>query len=132
MHRPVDVVLLAGAGVVAGGLALVAPWEVGAVAAVVLGLARAGRRVGVGAAAVVVVAGAVGLLRASRAVARHEAARDESTAALGLPKRCTAHARVIASPVRARDSLRWDARLDVTECDGEPVRWHGDATLYGG
>ena len=132
MPRPVDAVLLAGAALVGGGLAVVAPLEVGAVSVAVLALALASRRIGPLAAAVVVLGLALGLFRASRAVARHEAARDASTVALGLPKRCLAHARVLSSPVQARDTLRWDARLDVTECDGEAVRWRGDATLYGG
>ena len=128
----VDPVLLAGAGIVAGGLAIVAPWEVSLAAAAVFLLARAGRCMGLGAAALVLVAALLGVVRASVAVARYEEARTRSDEALGLPKRCIAHARVDSSPVRLRDTLRWDAHLDVTECDETPVDWHGEATLYGG
>ena len=58
--------------------------------------------------------GRSGSSRASRAVAAHEAARGGPRPRSAAPKRCTAHARVVASPVRARDSCGGTAQLDVT------------------
>jgi competence protein ComEC len=130
--RSVDSILLTGAALAAGGLALVAPCEVGLVGLGVVALLWRGRRVRVGVLVVAILAAALGIARAAHAVARHEAARREAAAALGLPKRCTARAYVDASPVRVRDVLRWDARLRSVVCDGEASEWTGEATLYGG
>jgi competence protein ComEC len=103
-----------------------------AVALLALGRVAAGRRTGARAALVVVLSLATGALRGGCAVARHEALRAEADAALGLPRRCVGHAQIDSSPIRVRDALRWDARLDGLVCEGEAVAWRGEATLYGG
>jgi len=100
--------------------------------ALTAGLALGARRVGKGLVVLGVVCALVGLLRAMAAVSSHAAARAEADTAMGLPKLCSAHARVISSPVRAREVLRWDARLSGVSCDEQPLAWSGDATLYGG
>jgi competence protein ComEC len=132
MDSPVDPVLVAGTALVAGALLLVAPVETLAGAVALLVVLRAARRLRAGVLVAVVLAMGCGALRAGCAVARHEALRARADAALGLPRRCTARARVASSPVRARDVLRWDAELDQLACDDQPVAWRGRATLYGG
>ena len=144
MHRapaePLDATLLAGGALVAGGLATVAPWQVAIGAALVLALACArGSSLRVtlasGALVAVVLAGARGRLKLRRGralVAASEAARREALAAVAQPARCSARGEVISSPVRVRDSLRWDARVEALVCDGVAVAWAGPVTLYGG
>ncbi len=132
VNQSVDIALLAGGALAAGALLLVAPYEVGVAAVALLALLRVVGRLRVGAIVVVVAMMAGGALRAGCAVSRHEAARVEADAIMGLPRRCTARARVASSPVRARDVLRWDAQLDDVVCDGDAVGWRGRATLYGG
>jgi len=132
MDRPVDIVLLAGAALTSGALLLVAPCEVGIATLALLALLRAVARLRVLAGVLVLAAMATGALRGWCAVGLYESRRVEADALLGLPKRCTAHARVDSSPVRARDVLRWDAQLDGLTCDEVPVAWQGRATLYGG
>jgi competence protein ComEC len=134
-HSPanaVDPVLLVGAAMAGGALVLVAPWEVSLVLAAALALLRRERRATLRVMAVVVVAAALSALRAGCAVRRYEAAREASNAAMGLPKRCTARAHVESSPVRVRDVLRWDARLESVACEEKATGWSGEATLYGG
>ncbi len=131
--RPsVDPAVLCGAGLVAGGLLPFAPWEVVAASSCVVLLALVMRRAGPGVAFMAVAAIGVGGLRAGGAVVRHEAERAKAEDALPSPLRCSAHARVIASPVRARGSLRWDADLSRVVCDDADRTWTGAATLYGG
>jgi competence protein ComEC len=132
MDSPVDAVLVAGAALVAGALVLVAPYETLAAVTALLALLRAAHRLRAVTLIASVLALGGGALRGACAVARHEALRVEADTAMGLPKRCTARARVESSPVRARDVLRWDAELDHLACDDQPVAWHGRATLYGG
>ncbi len=132
MSDPVDPAIFVGAALVAGGLAFVAPMEVVVGFAMTAGLALGARRVGKRLVVLGVLCAAVGLLRAAAAVSSHGAARSEADLAMGLPKRCAAHALVISSPVRAREVLRWDGSLSVSSCDEEPVAWRGNATLYGG
>jgi competence protein ComEC len=132
MNDPVDPAVFLGAALVAGGLAFVAPGEVAVALAVMAVLALGARRVRKGLVVVGVVCALVGVLRAAMAVSTHGTARAEADAAMGLPKRCSAHARVISSPVRAREVLRWDAALSGVSCEEQPVTWRGDATLYGG
>jgi competence protein ComEC len=132
VFEDIDRVLLLGFALLAGALALVAPWEVALGALLLLAMAGAfrGRR---RRAAVTVAFGiAVGAFRANAAISRHEVERSTADAVLGLPQRCSAHARVEGSPVRTRDVLRWEAALDTVICDGHAVAWTGDATLYGG
>jgi competence protein ComEC len=128
----VDGMLLGAGALAAGGLATVAPWEVAAAAAGLLVLLRAARRMPRWAPLVVGAALAVGALRAQLAVSRHERARAEADAVIPQPLRCTATARVVASPVRVRDVLRWEATLRGVTCEEAPVAWTGPATLYGG
>jgi len=128
----VDTLLLAGAALAAGGLAVVAPWEVVFAATAVLLAAKAAGRIGPGATAAVALAMALGWLRAADVVRRHEAERADANASMGPPARCSGRARVESSPVRVRDVLRWDAHLDKVSCDGRPLAWRGRATLYGG
>jgi competence protein ComEC len=132
MNDPVDPAVFLGAALVAGGLAFVAPGEVAVALAATVGLALAARRIGRGLVVLGIACALLGLLRAAAAVKSHDAARAEADAVLGLPKRCSGHARVISSPVRAREVLRWDAALSGVSCDEQPVAWSGDATLYGG
>ena len=135
MDRPVDIALLAGAALVAGALRVVAPCEVAAAAVALLARASRWRRGGCASAVAVVVAasvlGAGAAPRARRGLAaRGGAGRGRRRARPAA--RCTARARVVSSPVRARGVLRWDARLDEVACDGDAVAWRGRATLYGG
>ncbi len=128
----VDPVLLGAAGLVAGGLLPSAPCEVTSAAAAILALTVFSRRCTGLVAVVAVICMGVGALRARRAVGRYEAERARADAALGLPTRCSAHARVDSSPVRVRGGLRWDAELSRVVCAEATVAWQGRATLYGG
>ncbi|MGD0525461.1 MAG: hypothetical protein ABSE49_09975, partial [Polyangiaceae bacterium] len=123
IHRSVDTVLLAGGALAAGALLLVAPLETGVAAAALLVLLRVAGRLRPVAAVLAIAMMGGGALRAEWSVAAHEAERVDAEGALGLPKRCTARARVESSPVRARDVLRWDARLEQLVCDDEAVPW---------
>jgi competence protein ComEC len=128
----VDVVLLAGIALVAGGLAPVAPLEIATAAVVAWGLAKAARRVSVAAtflAAVTLVAGA---RRAAAAIDRADLLALRADAALPGPVRCSMRAVVASSPMMARGALRWDADVDDLTCDADPVAWSGLVTLYGG
>jgi competence protein ComEC len=127
-----DPLLVVGAALSAGAVVLVAPWEAAVATLGVVVLLRRARRASGAVLALAVLAMSVGAVRAGRTVAAHLARRADADAALGLPRRCTARARVDSSPVRVRDVLRWDAALRSLVCDGEPVAWTGEATLYGG
>ncbi|HTQ48290.1 MAG TPA: ComEC/Rec2 family competence protein, partial [Polyangiaceae bacterium] len=128
--RCVDGVLVCGAALAAAGLVLVAPWEVVATGALILAmLVRRARSTAIVLAVVLLAAGA---LRARSAVKAHEGARAAADAALGLPKRCTARARVVSSPVVVRGTLRWDGAIEDAACDEAAATWSGVATLYGG
>jgi competence protein ComEC len=88
----------------------------------------------------IAVVAAIGLvLGASRGgaeVARHEVARAHANDAMAAyardGPRCWARATVVSSPVRMRDTLRWDGEVENVECDGASVPWRGRAALYGG
>jgi competence protein ComEC len=127
-----DLALLAGGALALGGLASVAPWEVGSVAFVVVALLRSARRVGTAAALAALLVAGLGAVRAHRSIEHHEGRAALADAALPAPVRCSAHGRVDSSPVRARDTLRYDAGLDTLSCEGASVPWTGMATLYGG
>ncbi len=134
-QEPVDLVLVAGVSIAAGGLAVSAPWEVGVAAALALAIALRESRARVGALTIVAtmaIAMTVGVARASAAVRRHERTRESVDALFAQPARCSARGRVDSSPVRIRGSLRWDALLSGLSCDGAVVGWAGRATLYGG
>jgi competence protein ComEC len=136
----VDGVLVCGAALAAASLVVVAPWEVVATGALILAMLV--RRVRAWAVGLAVVLLATGALRARMAVTAHQALRAAADAAIGLPKRCTALARVVSSPVVVRGTLRWDAWLENARCDdgvvsrgpspATPATWSGAATLYGG
>jgi competence protein ComEC len=128
---PVDWAVLAGGALAAGGLAVVAPWQVATAAALLLGLAFRTIRAAVASAAVVAAALSLGYVRALANVDRHEEARRRADAVVPLPARCSARGRVASSPVRVRGALRWDGVVDAT-CDGAAGPWTGLATLYGG
>jgi competence protein ComEC len=129
--RPsVDRVVLVGGGLVAGGLGVVAPWEVAIAAVLVLALAFRGARTALAQFALVAVALSVGLARAHASIQRHEDVRAQADAVIPTPSRCSARGRVDSSPVRVRGALRWDALLEAT-CEGTTA-WTGPATLYGG
>ncbi|HEX8791164.1 MAG TPA: ComEC/Rec2 family competence protein, partial [Polyangiaceae bacterium] len=121
---------MCGAALAAASLALVAPWEVAVTGAVMVAMLV--RRARAGAIALSVGLLVAGAVRARTAVTAHESERAAADAALGLPKRCTARARVVASPVVVRGTLRWDAWLQDAACDEAPESWSGMATLYGG
>jgi competence protein ComEC len=137
LNRCVDWVLVVGIGLVAGGVAVVAPWEVVLVAGVTMWLATRdgprGRR-GSGWSVVVLAALAVGVgwFRAEWQIDRYEAHRAEALLALPAPVRCAFRAHVESSPVRVRDAMRWDASVEGLLCDGRAVEWLGTATLFGG
>src|SRR5579859_4806653 len=127
----VDWAILAGGGLAAGGLAVVAPWEVASVAALVLALAFRAARTSIVPFAVVAAAVSIGLARAHAGIDRHQDARAQADAIIPLPARCSARGRVDSSPVRIRGALRWDGILEAT-CDGAAATWTGAATVYGG
>jgi competence protein ComEC len=129
-RRSVDWAVLAGSGLAAGGLAVVAPWEVVSAAALVLALAFRGVRAAIAQFAVVAATLAVGFARAHGSIDLHESARARADAILPQPARCGARGRVDSSPMQIRGALRWDGTLEAT-CDGAAV-WTGPATLYGG
>jgi competence protein ComEC len=126
----VDLAVVAGSALTAGGLAIVAPWEVAAAAILVLLLAYTSRRVGALAPWVLALGLAVGAVRARSAVDAYEAASRQADARIPEPVQCSARARVASSPVEARGVLRWDGLLREADCVG--TRWSGLATLYGG
>jgi competence protein ComEC len=148
----VDLVLTGSIALVAGGMALVAPWEVGLAAACAAcllvcpvaargwpatargwqGPARVEGRGGLCVVLTIALGIGLGALRGRAAVSRHEEERRRADVALGAPLRCTARGRVDSSPVRVRDVLRWDARLVDLVCEGRRSDWEGEATLYGG
>ena len=130
--EPVDGILFAGVALGAGGLAVVAPWQVAASAAAIVGLSLRARRASPVAAVIVAIALGGGVARACAAVRRHEVERARADLALPQPARCSAHGRVDSSPVGLRGTLKWDAQLDGVSCDGVAVPWAGRATLYGG
>jgi competence protein ComEC len=132
--RRVDPVLALASALVAGGIALVAPGETAFVSLAVLGFAvcRAPRRPWWVLALAVAAGLGIGRSRAAHAVASYETARARAELSLGAPQRCSARARVTSSPVRVRDSMRWDARLWQLVCERGREDWEGDATLYGG
>jgi competence protein ComEC len=127
-----DWLLLAGAALVSGGLALVAPCEVAVTAVMVLALACSAHRVRLTGVFVVLTALGIGALRAHIAVSRHEARRAEADSIIARPARCSGRGRVESSPVVVRGVSRWDAHLQALVCDGQSVPWVGTATLYGG
>ncbi len=144
-HR-FDPWLVVAAALVAGGLAPNAPWEVASGASAVLALVvvatmRTMRRRprdapgGSGGLLLVALAAAAvlaGALRSRSAVARHLADRARADAELPSPATCSAHARVVASPVRQGRDIRWDGWIDNLTCGDRSVAWAGRATLYGG
>jgi competence protein ComEC len=131
-ESPVDMVLLAASALVAGGLISVAPLEVTTSAAAVLALAPLDRQKRILATLVVAAAMSVGAVRARASTGRHEAERSATDAAVPQAARCSALAKVDASPVSVRGTLRWEARLEGTVCEGETLAWTGRAALYGG
>ncbi|MDP9034115.1 MAG: ComEC/Rec2 family competence protein [Myxococcota bacterium] len=143
-----DWVLFGAVALAAGGLVVVAGWEVAAGTAAVVGLlsrfprsrngdsSRTNTSVHLsrlaGLIAVVTAGLSFGAVRARAEVGRHESARASAEEALGGPSRCSAHAVVESSPVRVREVLRWAARLEHVVCRDEASTWEGRATLYGG
>ena len=131
-RQPVDSVVLAGVGLAAGGLAVVAPGEVATAAALVLAIAFRG-----GAGTVCGGRGRGGRdrRRARCAAARASTATSASvhgrTLIVPLPARCSARARVESSPVRVRGAVRWDGWL-ARRATARSGAWSGRATIYGG
>jgi competence protein ComEC len=130
--RAIDRWLLGGTALAAGGIAAVAPWEVAAATAGVLVMARDRLAARLAWATVFVALVVIGGLRARRAMTLHEAERARADATLCAAPRCSAVGRVRSSPVRVRETLRWDAYLDGLVCEGAQTPWRGMATLYGG
>ena len=130
--EPIDRLLLAGLSLAAGGLAWAAPFEVATAASLVLALALAARRTSAVTVAVVAVALATGAARTGTRIEAHERERAAADASLPLPARCGGRARVDSSPVVVRGALRWDGFVEDLTCDGAPIAWRGEATLYGG
>lgn len=128
----IDVVLLAGAALVLGGVATVAPCEVAVVVAVTMAIAIKARKAAAGPLVAVAIALAAGAVRAGSEVAAHEKRRAQADAAIPGARRCSARGTVTSSPVKVRDVVRWTVRLDGARCDGAESVWSGQATLYGG
>ncbi len=130
--------VICGVALVAGGLLVVAPAStlLAAIGAVII-VRTSSKPAGSAALLLATVAFAVGGWRASHLVDAHEAARSATALALPAPARCSAQARVVASPVLVRGALRWTAALDAVVCDGARTIRTSDAapvwaTLYGG
>ncbi|MCS6900096.1 MAG: DNA internalization-related competence protein ComEC/Rec2 [Myxococcales bacterium] len=51
---------------------------------------------------------------------------------LGVPARCAARVRVISSPVRKGDALRWLGKVEALDCEGREAPAGGIIRLYGG
>ncbi|HKY35038.1 MAG TPA: ComEC/Rec2 family competence protein [Polyangiaceae bacterium] len=124
-----DVLLAAALALIAGGTLPIAPVaaSAGFAAALLLTGAALGRR----AALCCAVLFALGGLRGSRVLQHYDSARFELRDAIGQPRRCAFSARVVSSPVKARDSLNFLAQVEHAECEGvrlPPFR----ARLYGG
>src|SRR5277367_4188912 len=130
LRPPVDGAILAGVGLCAGGIAVVAPWEVATAAGLVLALAFRGRA-RAAAAGVLAIALGMGFVRARASIRRHETESARADVLLPFPARCSARAQVDSSPVLVRGTVRWDGQLDAS-CDDASVEWTGRATLYGG
>lgn len=135
-----DVVVICGIALVAGGLFAFAPAPTllaALGAALVVRTSVTGARLSI--LAFATLAFGVGVWRASREVDAHEGARSAVALTIPAPTRCSARAVVVSSPVLARGSLRWMASLDSIECDGahpgngpSPDAASVVATLYGG
>jgi competence protein ComEC len=136
--RVVDIMVVLGTALVAGGLLPVNPWPTllaVALSVAVLGISKVAWRP---------MLLAVGLLaflfnawRASTLISAHETAREAVATVVPAPARCTADARVVESPVAAHGALRWLAELENLQCDDPRARAspRGEAlvaTLYGG
>jgi competence protein ComEC len=130
-RRAVDGYVLAGLGLAAGGLAVVAPWEIVTVAAVLLLIAFRGWRARTAAAATLFTAVVLGRMRAQASVDSHEAARALADVVVPVPARCSGRGLIDSSPVRVRGAARWDGTIEVS-CDGTSSSWRGRATIYGG
>ena len=130
-----DLLLLVGVMLVAGGLVWVSPAQVAACVVGAFFVLRIGGRA---APVLLVVACAlalsVGALRSWHTVHRHERARAAAWELLPAPARCSAEATVVSSPVATHGLLRWDGELVSTSCDGRelPARSSVRTGLYGG
>src|SRR5579859_6963404 len=134
-QRHVDGAVLCGAGLVAGGLFVVAPWETGCCAAMLVTAARMSGRMSLIRALLVGLAVTLGAVRARAAVRHHDVARSLADQVGWQLGRCSARARVEASPVSVRGVLRWDGLLTNLSCDAAPRASTLPptlATLYGG
>jgi competence protein ComEC len=126
----VDLAIVGGTALTVGGLAIVAPMEVAAAAAVFVLLAYTSRRVGLLAPALLALGLGVGAVRARGAVEAYEAEARQADARIPEPVQCAGRARVASSPVEVRGVLRWDGALADADCTG--IAWSGLATFYGG
>jgi competence protein ComEC len=140
----VDVALLLGVSLLAGGMVAISPVPTAVAAVVSLTLLRS-RITWFGCALSI---GALGMsaFRAGRAVADHDRERAEVRAALGGPVRCFAEGRVASSPVLMRSAptlvpasgdppelvAGWDADVARLECEGRAVEKTFRARFYGG
>jgi competence protein ComEC len=140
----VDLALLVGVSLVAGGIVAICPIPTSVAAVVSLCLLR--RRISRLGYAVSLGALAMSALSAGRAVAEHDRTRAEVRSALGGPVRCFAEGRVASSPVLMHGAATlvpasteepelvagWDADLTHLECEGRAVDSTFRARLYGG
>jgi len=130
-----DLVLVVGVMLVAGGIAYVAPVQllVTVVGALVV-LRVAGERPSRTTVVASVLALAFGAAHASRTIGQHEAARASAWASLPAPSRCGADGVVVSSPVLTHGLLRWEADLTNVTCEGIDLHRRGPtrASLYGG
>jgi competence protein ComEC len=124
-----DVLLAAALALVAGGTVPIAPVAagVGFMAALLLARGAMGRR----ALLCCAVLFAVGGLRGWWELERYDRARFELRDAIGQPRRCAFSARIVSSPVKARDSFSFLAEVEQADCEGLRLPAFR-ARLYGG
>ena len=124
MNRSVDMVLPRGAALAAGALlpGRAARGRRRASVALLVLLRAVGRASGGAVVVVVAMMGGGALARGVRRRARTRAARARPTRRSVCRGGARARAHVESSPVRARDVLRWDARLEDLVCDGDAGR----------
>jgi competence protein ComEC len=130
--QPVDMWLLSALALVGGAIAVVAPAEVAATAAIALGVLRMPRETAKQAVVLVVAASAMGLMRGRTAISRFEGQRAYADHAVPGSQRCNGVGRVSSSPVWVRGTVRWNVDLTNVSCDASAALWSGAATLYGG
>ena len=126
----VDAVLVLGLVVLAGQRAAVQP---GPVAVVLAGAGLLlGRRLPGWLAWLALLGAGLSWARSWHALRQFDRQTEAARSWLGAPARCSARLRVISSPARKGDALRWLGEVETLDCEGReaPAGWI--ARLYGG